>query len=88
MDIEFDPAKRDRTLLERQLDFLDAARVFAGKTLTIIDDRADYGELRYITYGWLDGRAVVLVHVERKGVLRVISMRHAHQEEIDHVGLD
>src|SRR5687767_9144166 len=44
MEISFDPAKRARTLSERGLDFADAARVFAGPTVTIEDDRQDYGE--------------------------------------------
>jgi uncharacterized protein len=31
MDISFDPAKRDKTLAERGLDFADAGLVFAGR---------------------------------------------------------
>jgi uncharacterized protein len=47
MAITFDPAKRDKTLEERGLDFADAAQVFAGDVLTEIDERFDYGEVRY-----------------------------------------
>jgi uncharacterized DUF497 family protein len=39
----------------RGLDFQDAAKVFAGLTLTLPDERQDYGEDRYQTYGLLDG---------------------------------
>ncbi len=46
MEISYDAEKRDWTLRERGLDFEDAAHVFAGKTLTIEDDRKDYGERR------------------------------------------
>jgi uncharacterized protein len=53
----------------------------------MIDDRLDYGEERLITYGYIDGRAVVIVHVDRAGTMRVISMRHARKKEIEHVGL-
>ena len=88
MKIEFDPAKRDATLQHRGLDFLDVPKVLAGRTFSLIDDRQDYGEERWITYGYLEGRAVVIVHSKREGVLRVISMRHAHKKEIMHVGLD
>jgi uncharacterized DUF497 family protein len=42
--ITFDPAKRDRTLVERGLDFLWASDVFEGLHLTFPDDRFDYGE--------------------------------------------
>jgi uncharacterized DUF497 family protein len=48
--ITYDPAKRERTLAERELDFEDAAEVFAGTVLTIRDDRRDYGEERYRTF--------------------------------------
>jgi uncharacterized DUF497 family protein len=44
MTIAFDPAKRERTLRERGLDFQWAARFFAGPTF-------DYGEVRNITVG-------------------------------------
>ena len=45
MKITFDSAKRDKTLLERGLDFAEAAEVFAGATLDLIDDRFAYPEL-------------------------------------------
>ena len=35
MRITFDPAKRDKTLVERGLDFADAEIVFAGVTLDV-----------------------------------------------------
>jgi uncharacterized protein len=41
--ITFDPAKRERTLAERGLDFEDAAAVFQGMTVEIEDMRKDYG---------------------------------------------
>lgn len=47
----------------------------------------EYGEERLITHGYLDDRAVVIVRVDRDGVLRVISMRHAHKKEFEHVRL-
>lgn len=37
MRITFDPVKRDKTLAERGLDFQDAAVVFAGTTVEVID---------------------------------------------------
>lgn len=81
MKITCDPAKRDRTLSERGLDFLDAATVFAGKTLTLEDDRFDYGEIRYQTYGILSERVVMIVWTPRDDARHVISMRHCHDRE-------
>jgi len=60
MQITFDPAKRERTLAERGLDFVDAALVFAGVTLELEDLRKDYGEVRIICYGYLAQRMVVV----------------------------
>jgi uncharacterized DUF497 family protein len=81
MQIGYDPAKRLRTLAERGLDFEDAARVFEGRTYTIPDDRLDYGEARFLTFGFLDERVVVLVWTSRVDGRRIISMRHANDRE-------
>jgi len=62
MKTTFDPAKREWTIAHRGLDFaVDAERVFSGDTITIVDDRVDYGEVRRISAGFLDGRMVVIV---------------------------
>ena len=61
MRIEFDETKRAETINVRGLDMARAADVFAGPTLTIEDDRPDYGEVRFITIGFLDDTMVVLV---------------------------
>lgn len=81
MKITCDPAKRERTLRERGIDFFDAAKVFSGRTLTLMDDRIDYGEVRYQTYGFLGGRVVMVVWTDRAPARHVISMRHCHERE-------
>ena len=53
MKIEYDPAKRAKTLRERGLDFEDAREVFAGEHITKEDTRKDYGEPRFATAGLL-----------------------------------
>ena len=65
----------------RGLDFAGAGQVFAGDTVTVEDDRFGYGERRFSTAGYLDGRCVVIVWTPRDGTRRVISMRHAHAKE-------
>jgi uncharacterized DUF497 family protein len=82
MKIEFDADKRARTQIERGLDFARAAEVFAGRTLTRIDDRQDYGEDRFTTAGWLDNRIVVMVWTPRGEGRRIISMRKANEREV------
>ena len=61
MDIEYSPIKRDATLAERGLDMARAAEIFGGATLTVEDDREDYGETRLITIGILESSMVVIV---------------------------
>ncbi len=87
MEIEFDPAKREAALKDRGLDFLDAPRLFVSRSLTVVDDRIDYGEERFVSYGFIDEAAIALVWTDRDGVMRIISMRKMHLEEIEHVGL-
>ena len=58
-----------------------AEEVLAGTTLTVEDDRRDYGEDRFITIGFLDGAMVVLVWMPRAGRHRIISMRQANERE-------
>jgi uncharacterized protein len=79
--ITFDPAKRQKKLDERGLDFEDAPKVFAGTTYRWIDDRFDYGEVRTVTIGRLRGRMVVLVWTQREEFRHIISMRKANDRE-------
>lgn len=81
MRLSWDEAKRVRTLMARELDFVDARLVFGGPTLEFIDNRKDYGEQRIICVGFLRGRMVVTIYVQRGAVRRIISMRRANDRE-------
>ena len=81
MRISYDPAKRQKTLAERGLDFADAALVFAGVTVEVEDTRKNYGEPRLICYGLLAGRLVVVGYTPRGTVRHVFSMRKANDRE-------
>jgi uncharacterized DUF497 family protein len=83
--ITFDPAKRDRTLAERGLDFADADLVFAGVTVEMEDTRKNYGEPRIICYGLLAGRMVVVGYTPRGASRHVFSMRKANEREQRHI---
>jgi uncharacterized DUF497 family protein len=87
MKIEFDPSKRDKTLIERGVDMARADEVLTGKTITQPDDRKDYGEDRWISIGFLDGRMVVLAWTKRQNRYRIISMRKANEREQNHYGI-
>ncbi len=58
-----------------------ATEIFAGATLTIADERRDYGEARFFTIGRLDGRMVVIVWTPRGAARRIISLRKANDRE-------
>jgi uncharacterized DUF497 family protein len=79
--ISYDTGKRAITLAERGLDFDDAPKVFAGRGLTLTDDRWDYGEIRYLTYGLLNDRMVVIVWTPRGETRHIISMRKCNDRE-------
>jgi len=81
MLIEFDSAKREKTLAERDIDFADAAEVFAGHQFTLKDERQNYNEPRFITVGKLNGRMVMVVWTPRGVKRRIISMRKCNERE-------
>ncbi|MFN0194511.1 MAG: BrnT family toxin [Aestuariivirga sp.] len=81
MKVEFDPTKRELTLTHRGLDMARADEIFEGSTITVEDDRQDYGERRYISIGRLDRRMVVIVWTLRGAVRRIISLRKANERE-------
>ena len=81
MRVTFDQAKREKTLMERGLDFADAMTVFEGTTIEVEDTRRDYGERRIVSYGLLAGRMVVVGYTPRGAVRLVFSMRKANDRE-------
>lgn len=78
---EWDQEKSDKNLSERGLSFADAEDVFSGPCVTFEDTRFDYGEPRFITFGLLEGRLVVIAHTPRGENTRIISMRKANERE-------
>jgi uncharacterized protein len=81
MEIEYDEAKRQDALRKRGLDMADANLVFAGPTLTFPDVRADYGEGRNLTVGYLRGRMVIICWTARGKAHRIISIRKTNERE-------
>jgi uncharacterized DUF497 family protein len=74
---EWDARKRLSNLRKHGIDFRDAPRVFCGVTLTVADDRVDYGEARFITFGLLGTTVIAIAHTEQPERIRIISMRKA-----------
>ena len=78
--VDFDPAKEAINLskhgvsLTRSID-LDIKTTF-------VDDRHDYGEIRYRAYGFIEGVAYCLTFTNRDGRVRPISLRRTHRKEM------
>ena len=81
MAITYDPVKRAKTLADRQLDFNDAQFVFEATHFETRDTRKDYGEQRFICFGMLQDRMVVVGYTPRGADRHVFSMRKANDRE-------
>ena len=82
MRYEYNQNKKAANLKKHGLDFDDAKLVFeSAQIVTFEDSRHDYGEVRYITLGLLNGDVVMLVTTETNTTVRIISMRKAEKHE-------
>ena len=81
---EWDEEKNAANIKNHGIDFLDAALIFENPTLEAIDDRADYGEVRYIAFG-LSGKTVLqVVYTWRgKNIIRIISAWKANRHDTE-----
>jgi uncharacterized DUF497 family protein len=79
--VTWDEAKRTENLRKHGLDFEGVESLFTGHTATLEDDRFDYCEQRFITFGVLEGQVLAVVHTEQDEVIRIISMRKATRRE-------
>jgi uncharacterized protein len=84
MRFEWDEKKRLINIRKHGIDFADVPAIFELDTVTVIDDRFEYGEARYQTLGLLKSRVILVVHTESETVIRIISARKAtkYEEEI------
>ena len=81
MEFEWDERKNELNIRKRGVSFLSAARVFDGPVFTIIDNRRDYGEIRYVTVGTVEATELYVVYAIRNRPLRIISARRANRNE-------
>lgn len=78
--IDFDPIKEVKNLNRHQVSL--TRWVDIDMKTTYVDDRRDYGEIRYRGYDYIDGLAHCLVFTVRNGEVRPISLRRAHAKEM------
>ncbi|MEH2382841.1 MAG: BrnT family toxin [Nostoc sp.] len=81
MEFEWDENKRLANIRKHGIDFIDVEEVFEGDTVTVKDDRFNYGEERFITFGLIEGRVIAVVDTERDNLIRIISARKSTKNE-------
>ncbi len=89
MEFEWDERKRQSTLLERGIDFIDAMLIWDDPfRQERVDMRREYGETRYQTIG--KGMLGILfvvytvrIYEEGKSINRIISVRPAKKKDIE-----
>jgi hypothetical protein len=77
---DFDPAK---DAINRSKHGISLARwVDLDMSVTFVDGRHDYGEIRYRAYGLIEDLSYCLTFTDRDGKVRPISLRRAHAKEM------
>lgn len=82
LQFEWDDDKDKANRAKHGIGFQEAAVIFTHPLVTAQDDRRDYGEKRFISYGRI-GKSIVfvVVHTRRLGRIRLISARKANRKE-------
>ena len=84
LEFEWDEEKARTNLAKHRVSFLTAAEIFASEILERIDDREDYGEVRWIALGRADTDVFRVVYTWRGDqLLRIISAQKASKDERD-----
>jgi uncharacterized DUF497 family protein len=78
--VDFDPAKDAINLSKHGISL--ARWVDLDIKVTFVDDRHDYGEIRYRAYGFIDGVSYCLTFTDRNQKVRPISLRRARAKEM------
>ena len=79
--IAFDPRKDAINRRKHGIGLAAAAVIFEGPILRQPDDRADYGEERWLTIGRIDVAIFTVCYTMRARIYRIISLRPASRKE-------
>ena len=82
LQFEWDEDKAAQNLAKHGVSFLTAAEIFANEIIERIDDREDYGELRFIALGRVEADIYRVVFTWRGDkVIRIITAQKANKYE-------
>jgi hypothetical protein len=80
---EWDEQKAERNQAKHSVSFQFATRAFDDENrVTVIDNRRDYGETRYITLAKIENRLYIVAFTLRSSIIRLISARKANNKEV------
>jgi len=82
----FDRAKDEANRAKHGVSLALAEVLFSGPHVSITDDRFDYGEVRKIAFGRINGRLFACAFVDRGSARRIISLRKANSREVKRYG--
>lgn len=81
-EFEWDHAKAVANFIVHGVSFVQATGVFEDPfAFELLDDRADYGEDRFVVIGMSGGRTLAVVYTMREERIRIISAREAQPHE-------
>src|SRR5579863_442680 len=82
LEFEWDPAKAKSNLDKHGVSFLTAAAIFQNERLERVDDRKDYGEVRWIALGRADVEVYRVIYTWRaENLVRIVSAQRASKDE-------
>jgi hypothetical protein len=82
LEFEWDQAKARSNLEKHGVSFLTAAAIFLNERLERVDDREDYGEVRWIALGRVDIEVYRVVYTWRaENFVRIVSAQRASKDE-------
>jgi uncharacterized DUF497 family protein len=82
LEFEWDETKARINLEKHKVSFLTAAAIFLNERLERIDDREEYGELRWIALGRVDDEVYRVAFTWRgENLIRLISAQKASKDE-------
>ena len=82
LEFEWDEAKARINQEKHRVSFLTAAAIFLNERLERIDDREEYGELRWFALGRVESEVYRVVYTWRdENLVRLISAQKASKDE-------
>lgn len=84
LEYEWDEVKATSNHTKHGVSFEAAKKVFQDPfAIERLDDRHDYGEVRFVLIGMSDGQILFVAYTERQERIRIISARRATRLEQD-----